>query len=179
MTDPYYAYKKRRDLAIAQGTWQAWTDATGTRRRLQALAACGWSLRTQAAYLGMTRQGLTNISSGRNKYVKTTTAAAVRALYDRLWDVPPSTRTHSQSLSVSVTLAVARRHGWLPPAAWDDDLIDLPTDELDAECARRVATWDHDSLTRARYSYRHEDDRTPLTVAANREYRKRLEARAA
>ena len=42
-----------------------------------------------------------------------------------------------------IAAARARSHaaarGWLPPAAWDDDLIDIPDDQLPAELARRVA----------------------------------------
>lgn len=91
-------------------------DGTGTRRRLQALATLGWSMPRVGREAGVSGTRLYEIATGHGM-VRASTARAVRAAYDRLWDRPggsPKTRT------------MARRNGWLPPAAWDDDTIDNP-----------------------------------------------------
>ena len=51
-------YQDRRSRAIAYGQWDVLSDATGTRRRLQALMRCGWSLGLLSARLGQSRQVL-------------------------------------------------------------------------------------------------------------------------
>lgn len=104
---------------------RAFIDATGTRRRIQALACLGWSFPAQLALLGRStnlRNGLRDILSGG----KTTapTAKAVRDLYDRLWDKPPQPVTAAQKITVTKTRRLAERKGWAPPLAWDD--IDDP-----------------------------------------------------
>lgn len=99
-------------------------DATGTLRRLEALHARGWSRRTLAARLGVEPNGLRNIvltgqASGRM-------VRAVRALYEELWDVAPPSSTPSERAAITRTLRWAREHGWVVPAAWDEETIDDP-----------------------------------------------------
>lgn len=95
-----------------------YVDATGSRRRLQALAVMGWSTRRIAAHLGnLDAQTYQFIQSGRNRTIRRRTAEAIAGLYDELWDKPgPSDRTRSHAL----------RKGWVPPLAWDDEEIDRP-----------------------------------------------------
>mgnify|MGYP000116654497 CR=1 FL=1 len=105
----------------------AYIDGTGTRRRLQALTAAGWSLTRLATHLGVTPRNLlsTMTSSGD---VTAARAATVVALYDRLWDADPAIgATRYQRAGIPVTKRAAARHGWPPPLAWDDDQIDDPT----------------------------------------------------
>lgn len=90
-------------------------DATGTRRRLQALMRIGWSSAAIATATGVTppaiRQWMTN------RRVRRGTARTVADLYDRWWDQPgPSTATSTR----------AARNGWALPQQWDDDQIDDP-----------------------------------------------------
>lgn len=94
-------------------------DATGTRRRIQALAAFGWSITQQAAEVGWTVSNLHALLS--RELVQRTTAQTVEDLYDK-WSMtePPSGYARTR------VLAVARKHGWFPPLAWDDDSIDDP-----------------------------------------------------
>jgi hypothetical protein len=87
-------------------------DATGTRRRLQALIAIGWPRRALAERLG-TRPA--NIL--RQRRVRAGTARRVARVYDQLSMTPgPDPRCAE----------AARRRGWAPPLAWDDDQIDDP-----------------------------------------------------
>ena len=62
-------------------------DATGTRRRLQALVACGYSKSRLAARLGV--QGGNLATSMERDQVTAATERAVRALYDELWGRAP------------------------------------------------------------------------------------------
>jgi hypothetical protein len=88
-----------------------YADATGSRRRLQALAVNGWPTRN-----------LADIASGKTPTIRLRTSDGIRDLYEQLWDQPgPSQRT----------AAIAKGKGWLPALAWDDDLIDLPEHEAD------------------------------------------------
>jgi hypothetical protein len=98
-------------------------DATGTRRRLQALVAGGWPQARLAVRLGMDPG---NFSAAINsQQVKVRTVRAVRALYDELWCADP--REHgvgNQAYSRARNHAQAR--GWAPVGCWDDDSIDDP-----------------------------------------------------
>lgn len=114
--------KVRRDVAekllaveldLADG---AQVDATGTNRRLQALVAIGWSQAELCRRLGVLR---TNCPLGREKVTKGT-ADTVRALYDELWDQPRSGGFAERARRT------AKRKGWAPPMAWDDETIDDP-----------------------------------------------------
>lgn len=99
----------------------AYVDATGSARRLQALAVNGWPSRNLAKRLGhkdpMTIQ---HVANGKTPTIRLRTKDAIRHLFDELWDQPgPSKRTAS----------IAKARGWLPALAWDDDLIDRPEHE--------------------------------------------------
>jgi hypothetical protein len=100
-------------------------DATGTRRRLRALCAAGWSGPALAERLGMEPSGLYLTLTSR-ALVRAATARAVRALYDELWDEPPPQGTRSERISAAKARGHAARMGWPPPMAWDDDAIDDP-----------------------------------------------------
>lgn len=92
-------------------------DGTGTRRRLQALNALGWTLRHMAAQLGWSFQATQAVITGVHPMVRSSTRTAVAALYDELGaTLGPSPITRTRAL----------RRGYLPPQAWDDDSIDNP-----------------------------------------------------
>jgi hypothetical protein len=105
----------------------AYVHATGSRRRLQALAVNGYSTRYLAARLGHKHAAtVQDIASGKTPTVRYRTMDAIRDLYEELWDRPGG---NARSASI------ARAKGWLPPLAWVDDLIDRP--EHEAEDVRR------------------------------------------
>lgn len=117
----------------------ALVDATGTRRRCHALAALGWPLSEQARRLGI-HPALYHRSM-QSARVTAGRARAVRALFDELSMTPgPSNRTRIQ----------AAGKGYLPPLAWDDDLIDdpehLPCTERYVDPDRRQALLELDEL---------------------------------
>jgi hypothetical protein len=106
-------------------------DATGTRRRLQALVAIGWpapALNDQAGQEpGWVEQLL------EQELVSETTAAQVAYLFERLWDCPPPQRTPHDKHAAEQARTHARKRGWGPPMAWDEELnpIDDPAAEPD------------------------------------------------
>ena len=118
-------YQTRRARLIAYGQWDVLSDATGTRRRIQALMRCGWSVSLLAARLGQPRQVLRAKLHVRGR-VTPATAAAVRALYDDLWDRPPPEGTRFERRAATMARRYAAERGWPPPCAWDEPAIDDP-----------------------------------------------------
>lgn len=96
-----------------------WPDSTGTVRRIQALGANGWPLAHVAARIGRRRHNLVQIFDRAEVFPRT--RALIEGLYDELWDEPPP-----PSRWVTRARYLARRDGWFPPGAWDDDTIDDP-----------------------------------------------------
>jgi len=92
-------------------------DATGTARRLQALAALGHRYEDVAALLQVGKSRARDLTVRHGDLVHRDTAAAVAAVYDELSMVlGPSSRSR----------VLAANRGWPPPLAWDDDAIDDP-----------------------------------------------------
>lgn len=100
---------------------------TGTTRRIQAMVAGGWSQSKLSVLVGFSSPAnFTRVVHGRSDVTRAT-ADKVRALYDELWDQEPPHDTHRDQIAHTRSKRYAAGHGWLPPLAWDDDLIDDPT----------------------------------------------------
>lgn len=106
-------------------------DLTGTRRRLRALAAIGWSQAAIAAHLGVAPRTILRLRSASHP-ISAAHRELVRALYGQLQHVTPAGPDARQARRW------AARAGWPPPAAWDDDTMDDP-DPLIDRAARRAA----------------------------------------
>jgi hypothetical protein len=103
----------------------ALVDATGTQRRLQALICIGWSQSELGRRLGILP---TNMAcTMRRPKVSVATARAAVRLYDQLWNCPPPETCHRERNVASRARNFARRNGWAPPLAWDEDTLDDPT----------------------------------------------------
>jgi len=106
-------------------------DATGTRRRVQALITLGWPLAWLADEAGWKRSNFWGRLCGQREqpYVTAVTAAMVRELYDRLWNTPPPQATGRERAAcgraraltwpptgrncpVGVTAATVQLRGW-------------------------------------------------------------------
>jgi hypothetical protein len=94
--------------------------ALGTKRRLRALQAIGWTLTAIADELGTKRSRVEKWCSEDRTYVYTTTAARVAEVYERLCMTRPTGRwaTRTRNLAAS--------KGYAPPLAWLD--IDDPSE---------------------------------------------------
>ena len=98
-------------------------DATGTRRRIQALAVRGWPRHWMADQVGLREDHFRRVA-GRGR-VTARLARQVAELYDAWWDQDPL--EHGVPLrSVARVRADAVRLGLCGPLAWDDDTIDDP-----------------------------------------------------
>lgn len=105
----------KRQLRALHGLPSPLIDATGTRRRIQALNAIGWDNGRIMKRLGMDPYGSRTLFRGAR--VHQNTAAKVARVYDELSMTPgPSVRARLH----------AQRRGYAPPLAWDDDTIDDP-----------------------------------------------------
>lgn len=150
-------------------------DGAGTRRRLQALIAIGWSRTKLAERVGIHRTNLCLLLLGEG--VRADTARKVAAAYSTLWDQPSPTATPEDRRSAAAARREAAEKGWLPPAAWDDEYLDLPDAELEAELERQVAAMDDAELSRCHRARYKLGELSPLVVAAAREYYNRANAR--
>lgn len=106
-----YGVKAVRDVGV---------DPTGTVRRLRALAAVGWSWGVIAEKVGLYPEHVCRLAHAGVSKVHRTTAVNIRALYDEPWRQEPTGANAVRSRNI------ARKRGWAPPMAWDDDRIDDP-----------------------------------------------------
>lgn len=113
-------------------------EATGTRRRVEALMAIGWSSLRIAAHAGVTPTVISSIH--RAERCELGTALAVRATYDALWDQVPPQRNRGEKAGYTRARNRATAEGWVSPLAWDDDAIDDPAavPDLGAPSPRRL-----------------------------------------
>lgn len=121
----HHAWKVAADMANV--------DATGTRRRLQAMAALGHRTDYITARLGIGPTGVAKVLTGTQDRVSAARARAVAALYDELWD---------KQGSCLRTRRTAARKGWLLPMWWDDDTIDDPAAEPSVGGDKRLTSTD-------------------------------------
>jgi hypothetical protein len=101
-------------------------DATGTRRRLQALIALGYPAASLAHRLGADPRRVKCVVRGTTATVTSLMHAAVHDLYDQLWDVRPAEGTLAERKAAAAARALATSKGWPTPMGLDDDRIDDP-----------------------------------------------------
>lgn len=171
----------RRDIAdkilavqvdLADG---ACVPITGTRLRLRALVALGWSQAKLGRRLGITERNFTPLVSARGRsQVTVATAKKVTALYAELSMRLPPEAGHRDKISASRARNHARRLGWLPPLALDDDRLDDPTYDPHRHHAEadQAPELDHAAIHRRL----HGDRKVALTKAEAREVVARLRA---
>lgn len=143
-------------------------DSTGTVRRLQALGCIGHAQADLAARLGVHPEHLGRIR--RTGRVSAGVARATRALYDELWSVHPQGNTADRAR------IAAKRFGWAPPLAWDDDTIDDPAavPDLGAETSRQDALFENcEELLRQGFTVQQAAERLGVTEVNLRRVRAR------
>jgi transcriptional regulator with XRE-family HTH domain len=102
--------------------------ALGSRRRLQALRANGWSGQVLAKQLGVPRQTVGIIAQERQDSVTARTAQDIAELYEFLHDQDPLNAGVTPA-AVERTARAAERTGWAPPRAWAGRSMDDPAAE--------------------------------------------------
>ncbi|MER7213557.1 hypothetical protein ABT340_41395 [Streptosporangium sp. NPDC000239] len=159
----------RPDLDVLAGT--AMIHSAGTQRRIQALCVVGWSLSEQARRAGRHPSNYAMFLT--RPRVTAANARDVRDLCAKLWNVAPPETTRNERISAAKARAAARRNQWLPLAAWDDDLIDLPPQWLRAELDQRAAQMSDAETQSSRTAVYKHGDHSPLTLAGAREHGRR------
>lgn len=89
----------------------------GTRRRIHALMAIGWSTKRIAAEAGITYSQVGLLSIADVTFCHADTRRKIAAAYERLWDQEP---TGVAPYGPSRVRNLAKANGWAPPAAWDE-----------------------------------------------------------
>jgi hypothetical protein len=146
-------------------------DGLGTRRRLQALVAAGWSQRQLAARLDMAAGNFGRVIHADRVYAST--ARAVRTLYDQLARHAPPENNRWERQSAARARNLARSRGWQPAMWWDDDELDSA--DITPDDPPQLAHDDIDDVAVLRAC---EGDPTiRLTLAERREVVRRLHAR--
>lgn len=117
-----------------------YVDATGTRRRVQALMAIGHTVISIADEADADYSVIFDILRGCPQ-VRGITADRIAGAYDWLSERAPTGR----KASITTTRKRAAREGWAPPAAWDDDRIDDPQAHPDwtGYCGTDRGWWTH------------------------------------
>lgn len=138
--DAMAEYERQRQVRRYLARGGLMVPSIGIRRRLQALAALGWTLQEVDTRLGHERSYSSKLA-GTTGPIYATTAAEVTALYDDLsMTVPTGWIADRQRRQ-------AKLRGWLPPLAWDD--IDDPTERPDLrDHGNRFVDRDHAVVTR-------------------------------
>jgi len=116
---------RRRRLAAYGLDNKTTRPAIGVRRRMQALAALGWSVDELAAMAGISPRTADHWTMGAGARVFKRTFDRVDALYERLWNTPPTPTEPIGRRRRTMALARAAEHNWVLPLAWDD----IDTDE--------------------------------------------------
>jgi transcriptional regulator with XRE-family HTH domain len=107
-------------------------DSTGSLRRLRALQAIGWTQTEIAHRIGWTLQNLNRYFISDPARINRGTAVTIAKVFNELQLIPgPSERSRRH----------ARKHGWAPPLAWDEDTIDDPAAKPDIG-QREVVTFE-------------------------------------
>ena len=101
-------------------------DGLGFRRRMQALAAAGWSAAALAARLPCEPVHLRLLLSGKRTTVSAALDRRGAALYARLLTAQPPQETGAQRAAMVKSQRWAQRNGWWPAGAWDEGEIGDP-----------------------------------------------------
>lgn len=112
---------RRRTRLRAYGKWEDFlVPAIGTRRRLQALVAVGWSQTKLGARLGTSQSAIWALLYDTGSTVRRSSFDRVSTLYEQLWNTPPALETCFDVSAYKRSIHYAAVRGWQPPLAWDD-----------------------------------------------------------
>ena len=119
-----YEYRRRIDGILGRVRT---VPSEGTARRIQALVALGYTFGQIGGALDRSQDWAAKLAHRRESIVRTDTAERVESLYRRWSMTPAPTTTSREHRAASYARSTARKHGWVPPLAWDD--IDDPNEQ--------------------------------------------------
>jgi hypothetical protein len=129
-------FDTRIKLSAHRRAWRrgesGFVDATAARRITQGLACHGYTADQIAAMSGLSARTVYELQSGRKTVVQRRKEQVLRESADRVRLDEPRT-----GWDASRARSAARKNGWVPLAAWDDDTISDPaaTPEVGPELA--------------------------------------------
>lgn len=101
-------------------------SALGARRRLQALAAKGYTFERLAPIVDYTRYNVRILANGDRDWITSAGDQRIRTAYNRLHMRAPVPANHHEQAGITKVKARAIANGWAPAFAWDTDTIDDP-----------------------------------------------------
>lgn len=115
----------------------------GSVRRLQALAAVGWSQSRLAQILGMYPGNFGKIIHGEREGILVSTARHIEEIFNENWNKTPVAATRFEQAGITRAKREALAKGWVTAAAWDD--IDDPNEDQKGDLVD--VSLDHRSLS--------------------------------
>ena len=112
-------------------------DATGSRRRVQALITLGWTQVFLREKAGVSKAAFHRVLT--NSRITADLARRVVVLYDELWKRRPYP-TEVLAVSAERARQQAAAAGFLGPLAWDDDTIDNPAAEPQTDAPQPIVS---------------------------------------
>lgn len=115
------------EIIEGDGEFGGRTPVIGSVRRLQALRANGWPIKSPILeeLSGVPVQALRTISMNGRAYVFYSTHLRIKKLYEKLQDADPADYGIPE-LSVRKSKTYANKYNMAPAICWDDDTIDNP-----------------------------------------------------
>lgn len=114
--------------SYAMAAPHARVDITGTRRRLRALMAIGYTQIYLGRRISDSKYGAHSLWTDKCAYTNANVAARAVTLFDEIHLIPgPSARARRWAV----------KKGWAPPLAWDEDAIDDPA-STPIDCTLRI-----------------------------------------
>ncbi|WP_167198019.1 hypothetical protein [Brevibacterium pigmentatum] len=111
-------------------------DNLGSVRRLQALAAIGWSQHRLAREFDMFPGNFGKVIHGERGGIRVSTAKQIGEFFNENWSTPPVAATRFEQAGITRAKREAAAKGWVTAAAWDD--IDDPTEVPKADIGNEV-----------------------------------------
>jgi hypothetical protein len=141
----------RKILAVtAEAASSGYMDGTGTRRRIQALVAAGWPLRSMAEHLGLHPTYVGDLLRRGDRPVFTATAEKIARAYDQLKKQRPA-RRGVDPRAIKRARERAAENRWPTPKYWDehrDDIDDPHFQPLYGVTRREIVAQDANELMR-------------------------------
>lgn len=111
----------RKLLAVTIEDRPARMDPTGAGRRIEALIALGYTENRIAEGIGISQPNLWKLFGGRASWIRPETFDRIDAVFRELSVLPMP-----EGWVAERARRRARRRGWVPPLAWDENAIDDP-----------------------------------------------------
>jgi hypothetical protein len=141
----------RKILAVTtEAASSGYMDGTGTRRRIQALVAAGWPLRSMAEHLDLHPTYVGDLLRRGDRPVFTATAEKIARAYDQLKKQRPA-RRGVDPRAIKRARERAAENRWPTPKYWDehrDDIDDPHFQPLYGVTRREIVAQDANELMR-------------------------------